>query len=129
MVLQWSAFFAAQNQSNFEFQETERNAIMMMDSLIKNQDTQNPQYGSARLNTEKKRVQPNNIEKSLLERIVLAQETEQQPVFFQKIELIFEDSQKQIVFETEKKEQCLSVERFVVIENRKAIIRGVVCRE
>ena len=115
-----------QNQNDFAFQELERNTIMMMDSLLKNRDTQHPQYGAALLAGTKKRVQSNHIDRALLEAIPFAQSIENQPVFFQKIEIVFAND-SETIFETEKQGNCLSLERFVLFENQKALLRGVVC--
>jgi hypothetical protein len=129
LMLQWSGQWMQEQQNSFESNELERNALMVMDSLIKNRDTKNPQYGSAMLDTGKKRVKSNQLEKQLLEKIPEAQEKESAPVFFQKIELLFENGKRETVFELPKKGKCLSVERFGIVENQKVRIQGTVCHE
>ncbi|MBU0636071.1 hypothetical protein KKE06_03525 [Candidatus Micrarchaeota archaeon] len=127
IVLEWNAFFVFQHQNDFEFQELERNSSMMIDSLLKNRDTVNPQYGAAQLSPRKHRVQSNQLDRSLLEKIPFTQAIDNQPVFFQKIELVF-STHSETIFETEARGNCLSLERLGIIENQKTIVRGVICR-
>lgn len=129
LVLQWSGFWVQETKSNFESLELERNGIMLMDSLVKNHDAEKPQYGAAVLDNQKKRVRSNVLERRLLQAIPAAQEKEKVPIFFQKLELVFQEGTSQKIFETEKRGKCLSLERLVVIENKKAVLRGMVCRE
>lgn len=118
-----------ETKNNFEYQELQRNGLMMMDSLAKNRDAKKPQYGSAVFDEEKRRVQSNELDKQLLQAIPAAQLDENAGVFFQAIELRFADGTRETVFETEKKGNCLAVERFVLIEGKKVVVAGVVCRE
>lgn len=118
-----------ETKNNFEYQELQRNAIMMMDSLVKNRDTEKPQYGSAVFDAEKRRVQSNQLDKQLLQAIPAAQLDENAGVFFQAIELRFADGTRETIFETAKNGNCLAVERLVIIEEKKTVVRGVVCRE
>jgi hypothetical protein len=129
LVMQWTGDWMQNRRDDFESGELERNCLMMMDSLVKNRDTEKPQYGAAALDGGKKRVESNRLEKQLLEKIPESQENENSPVFFQQIELQFLDGARETVFELPKKGTCLSAERLVVIENRKAVVRGAVCRE
>lgn len=129
LVLQWLGFWMQETKNGFESQELQRNALMMMDSLVKNRDTEKPQFGAAVFDAEKKRVRSNALERQLLQAIPSAQEKENLPVFFKKIELRFADGKKETIFEIADGTNCLSVERFVVVGTKKALVQGTICHE
>jgi len=129
LVLQWNSFWMRETKTNFESQELQRNAIMMMDSLVKNRDAEKPQYGTALFDAEKRRVQSNQLDRQLLQAIPAAQQDENAAVFFQAIELRLADGTRETIFETQKNGDCLALERFVLMEEKKTVVRGVVCRE
>lgn len=117
---------AALNQIITEKQEKELNylkskAIFFADSLIKNSNEKEPEKGIAFYNEEKKRVEENVIDLSLMEKI-------EEKNFPEKLKEIRIDFGEEIKF-GEKKGNCFEVRRFVLIQQtgKKGIIYVTAC--
>jgi len=106
--------------------ELEKNAVMLIDTMVKNRNEENPALGAAVFNGEKLRVEENNIDLELLKRL---NPIVSQSVFVKKIELLFKDGARKTIIENSLGENCLGVERFVLVEEKKALLRCVVCVE
>jgi len=106
---------------NIERIELQRNAFFAIDSMAKNRDEERPLLGLALYDVEKHRVLSNEIDTMLLENA--------KPVLFKnffissvsagKIEKVFEKS----------KQKCISVNRLVFMNEKKEMLKVVVCEK
>lgn len=128
LVLSFFHGTVEQTVQRFDSLELERNAIFLADSLIKSRDETNPQYGSAVFSSELHRVKANEIDLALLAQISATQQAENSRVYFQTIELKFENG-SQMIFDNSSNGDCLSVERFVLANKQKAVLRMVICHD
>lgn len=118
-----------QTVQSFDSLELQRNAFFLTESLIKNRNETLPQYGSAVFSAEKHRVLSHQLDLGLLNQIPAGQERDNQPVFFKKIEVEPSNGPRQTVFDLERGQNCLSMERFVVWQNQKTVLRTTVCHD
>ncbi|MFH0955393.1 MAG: hypothetical protein V1777_04790 [Candidatus Micrarchaeota archaeon] len=126
------SFFHSQVEQSirrFDSQELQANAVFLADSLLKNRDETNPQYGSAVFSASLHRSKTNEIDLELLRQIPAAQESENSPVFFKKIELKNADGSTETIFDNSRGQNCLWIERFVLVNRQKTVLRGLVCHE
>lgn len=100
---------------------------MRMDSLVKNHSAEQPADGAAAWSGLRHRATSNNMEKSLLQAVGHLQEAEPTSVFFQELMLIDENGVLEKLLETPRSENCLLVERLVVIESKAFLLKGTVC--
>jgi len=112
----------AENEKNIALW---KNTLYFADTIIKNRAEENSVLGSAAKDAEKKRVKSNEIELMLLKK---AEEIENTEFFLKEITVVFEDSEENIFFK-KKGKNCVIVERLVLIENKKALLRIGGCNE
>lgn len=117
--------FAEQEVKNEKEIEKELFGLALSEAIIKNRNEKNPINGAAYYNIEKKRVEANIIDISLLEKI--------QPKDFGKFSLasLYEriEHGKRYYFENNN-ENCIAIERFVIIKEiipRKTVLGVVIC--
>ena len=117
--------FVEQELQNEKEIEKELFGLALSETIIKNRNENNPINGAAFFNIEKKRVETNIIDISLLEKI--------QPKDFGKFSLssLYEriENGKKYYFENNN-ENCIVIERFVIINGiipRKTILGVVIC--
>lgn len=117
--------FAEQELRNEKEIEKELFGLALSEAIIKNRNESNPINGAAYFNNEKKRVEANIIDISLLEKIRYKE--------FGKFSLsgLYERNEngKRYYFENNKK-NCIAIERFVIIREiipRKTILGVVIC--
>ncbi|MGI6589080.1 MAG: hypothetical protein ACOX1V_00230 [Candidatus Iainarchaeum sp.] len=108
--------------------ELDQKAIFITDSLIKNQNTNQPLLGGCIYDEEKKRVLTNNIDYL---KIKEASGLKINNFFVESITLEFlkTNQTEKIIYSTKQTNQCTSVKRFVVTNNQKTIIEVRVCKE
>lgn len=121
----WIGFQTNEAKNRLTFLELEKNAVMVADSLVKNHSPSEPFLGVARKDTEKKRVQSNQLDSQLLSSFSNSNDS---VVFVQKLELIFENS-RQTIFEENHGTNCLSVERLVQVQNQKILVHVTICHD
>ena len=117
--------FAEQELRNEKEIEKELFGLALSEAIIKNRNVDNPINGAAYFNNEKKRVEANILDISLLEKIRYKE--------FGKFSLsgLYEriENGKKYYFENNK-ENCTAIERFVIINElipRKTILGVVIC--
>jgi hypothetical protein len=113
----------AQQTKNFE---REKNAIMLLDALVKNSSQENPALGAAKFDATKHRVIENNID---VEKIKQANPIISEKISIRKISLRYEDGSQEKILENSLGTNCLGIERLVLANNKKALLKGVVCIE
>ena len=109
--------------------ENQQNALFVMDSLVKNHNTEHPYLGSAAFDSQKHRVRSNELDSKLL--LHLSAEHGDNIVRFVKLELRFFDGENQMLVSEENTDQknCVGIERVVLVSKRKALLFGVICRD
>lgn len=117
--------FAEQELQNEKEIEKKLFGLALSEAIVKNRNEDNPINGAAYFNNEKKRVEANIIDVSLLEKIRYKE--------FGKFSLsgIYERNEngKRYYFEKDK-ENCIVIERFVIINElipRKTVLGVVIC--
>ena len=110
------------------------NGIFLMDSLVKNNDQNNPLMGSAYFNSRLKRVEQNVVDEGLLKKISEKSEQRQFAGFFVKSVSFQQKGQEpQKIFETPQNGACIGIERFAILKGdfskEKVKITAVVCNE
>lgn len=108
--------------------ELERSAVFLTDSLIKNNDPNFSQYGSAALDFSKKRVLSNELDAGLLSQVPFGQSQEPTGVFFNKVLVRFFGGETQTVLDGGPKPDCAGVRRVVRVSGQKAVLETEVCR-
>jgi hypothetical protein len=106
----------------------QKNAFLLADSLVKNRNEAIPLLGSASFDEKKHRVLSNVLDKALLEKID-ASALGTDKYFAKSLSLRYNGSGEEKLFETGRQSSCLAVERFVFVENKKAVLRLVFCSE
>ncbi|MFH1752383.1 MAG: hypothetical protein ABH821_05610 [archaeon] len=127
--------FVSQNigfqEDNYKNLLLEKQTVFILDSLIKNNYSENPLTGSAFYNNETKRVESNVLDLRLLERINESDFNgfsgfELKEVSFESIE-----GSKRVFLEKEiVKGNCYSLERLVIVKgliNEKGLLKVVNC--
>ena len=110
------------------------NGVFLMDSLVKNNDENNPLMGSAYFNGRLKRVEQNVVDIGLLKKTGGKSEQQQFNGFFVK-SISFQPKGKdpQIIFEKMQHSTCIGIERFAILKDgfsqEKGKITAVVCNE
>lgn len=110
------------------------NGIFLMDSLVKNNDENNPLMGSAYFNSRLKRVEQNVVDIGLLKKISEKSEQGQFIGFFVKsVSFQLKGREPQKIFEKIQKGTCIGIERFAILKEdfseEKGKITAVVCNE
>jgi hypothetical protein len=104
----------------------EKNAAMLADSLVKNRDLQFPIYGAAKFDGIRKRVLSNEIDEGLL---ATANGTEEMPFAVKEIS-VAQKKGGMLRFEGGEAEgECIAVERLVVLNGEKSLLKVVVCAD
>ncbi len=127
-LLTFAITLANQTQNtlnNLQDFELEEKTIAITDSLVKNRDENNPLFGSCAVDYEKKRVLTSVIDIELLRK---AQTVDFEGIFAKQITIKKNDYVENIFLETRDSNQCISVKRFALIENKKSILEVVICR-
>jgi len=104
----------------------QRKALFAADSLVKNRDNENPALGAAILDTQKHRVMSNEIDIALLRK---AKAINGGGFAIKEISLEFKGGEKEIIFSEPGAApgDCIAVERAVLAEEKKAVVRMVAC--
>lgn len=108
--------------------ELDQKAIFITDSLVKNQNLNNPLLGACIYDEEKKRVISNNLDYLMLKN---SKELKIMEYFVESISINFlrTNQTEKITYLNEKTKECTSVKRFLLINNEKAIMEVKVCKE
>lgn len=101
--------------------EFQKNALMQMDSMMKNFDENNALNGIAFENFAKKRIETAKIEP---EKLLQVKEKS-----IKEIKLITKNNSKTLIENNPKSKECLSLQRMGISNNEKTIVRIVVCNE
>lgn len=95
-----------------EREELKRNGMMLIDSLVKNSDEENPLIGSCYFNPELRRVEENVLDYGLLKKI-----NSNKGYGFVKEVFIETKKGKEVLFKEKKEGDCIVLKRFVLIRN------------
>lgn len=106
--------------------ELEKNAVMLLDAMVKNRNAENPSLGAAVFDGEKHRAMENNIDLDYLKQ---ANPAIAKNVFLKSLELVFKDGARKTIIESPFGKNCLGVSRLVLVGGKKALLEGVVCVE
>jgi len=109
------------NKEIEEFYYIKSKAVFFADSLVKNSNSEEPEKGIAFYNTEKKSVEENVIDLSLMEKI----EEKNFPKYLKEIRLEFEE--KKIII-GKKQANCFEARRFVLVKEKKGVLFVSVCK-
>ncbi|MBU1120440.1 MAG: hypothetical protein ABIE23_00865 [archaeon] len=93
-------------------EQLRKNGMMLIDSLVKNSDEENPLIGSCYFNPELKRVEENVLDYGLLKKINSNKGYE-----FVKEAFIETKEGKEGLFKEKKEGDCIVLKRFVLIRN------------
>ena len=117
---------AAKAEENRNF-SLKKNALFLADSLVKNRDENNPLLGAAVFDAGKKRVLSNELDFGLLKEIG---GIDANGFFVKTVSLEWKDANRETIFSSGKPgANCVSAERFVLANNRKAKLTVRVCDE
>lgn len=116
----------SENTRQLEQFELEKNAVMLLDTMVKNHNEENPALGAAFYNEEKHRVEENKIDIDYLKQ---ANPIVTKSIFVNSIELQFFDGTSEAVIYSGIGTNCLGIERPVIAREKKALLKGVVCVE
>ena len=117
---------AASTVSDFELEEK---SLLIADSFVKNYSSENSLLGACILDMDKKRVLLNQLSFENLSKI---KPFSQDRIFVKSISysLLPSPSFSVIILDSSKSfSSCVSAKRFVLIDNQKAIVEVLVCRE
>ncbi|MCX6798667.1 MAG: hypothetical protein NTW59_01050 [Candidatus Diapherotrites archaeon] len=108
--------------------ELQKNALLLADSLVKNNNAENPLLGAAFFDNEKHRVLSNVVQKELLRE---AQADSFGGWHAQALSLKTKNGAEETFFAEEKQagKDCVAVERFVIAGTEKALLRVAACEE
>ncbi len=109
------------NKEVEEFYYIKSKAVFFADSLVKNSNSEEPEKGIAFYNPEKKRVEENVIDQSLLKKI----EEKNFPEYLKEIRLEFEGEK---IIAGEKKGNCFEARRFVLVKEKKGVLFVSACK-
>ena len=104
--------------------ELEKNAIMAADSLVKNRNPEEPLYGAAVFDSMKRRTGNNRIDPKLLAGIG---EIKDAPFVIKELSAISEKGTQRYFVQNQGHGNCLAVERLVIMEDEKTLLRMVLC--
>lgn len=116
-----------EKQASFiEENELKTHAIFLADSIVKNSDENNSFYGMALFDSEKHRVKSNEISPKFIEK--------EPPLsgkfFIREISAEFKNGVVKKIFEKNLEgKNCIAIERFVLLEGKKAKLNLAVCSE
>ncbi len=103
----------------------QRNAIFLTDSLVKNNNPEQALLGSASLDEKRHRVLSNQLDREML---LAATGFENEGFFVSRLSFeLF--GKERIVFEENQGNECIALDRVVLIEGARGKIRVVLCEK
>ncbi len=106
--------------------DLQRNAIFLVDSLVKNNDAGQPLLGSALFDAEKHRVLSNNLDSFLLGS---AAQFEKDGFFVSRVSFKDEFGIEQVFFKGTAGSNCLALDRVVLLNGAKGLLAVNVCEK
>jgi len=104
--------------------ELQRNAILILDAMTKNRNTQNPALGAACLDEEKKRVMQNEIDPKLIEKA--------KPIETDSVEttrLTIKAGEEKTIFQKQGRGNCITLNRAITINGKTGTIELTTCEK
>ena len=124
ILLNYSAFAEGAAQAGRDY-ALQKNALFLLDGIVKNSSAGNPMLGAAKFDAEKRRALSNELD---LVKAGNFRQIENTEFRVREISLHFKDGAVETLFEENAGGgDCVSLDRFVLAGGRKALLRAVVC--
>lgn len=117
----------AHSLGNIENFSLQKNALFLLDSMLKNRNAENALIGAALFDAEKHRVKSNEID---YEKLKSAAQIESDEFFVHDILLEWYNGMEERIFsDSGEAVNCIGVERVALVEGKKALVRLVLCEK
>lgn len=103
----------------------QRNAVMLIDSMVKNRDEKQPLLGSALYDEKKHRVLSNQLDLHMFPK---AGQLPSELFFVSRLSLKAGSQEKTVLFQTGRK-NCVSLDRIVLVSGKIGKVEAVVCEK
>jgi hypothetical protein len=124
IIVLMSSYFQNYNFNLNQFKDNEltEKTIFLADSFIKNRNIENSLFGSCQIDYEKKRIISNQLDESLFDKI---KQIDIENFFVKEIKL----NDTQIFQDLLESKDCVTVKRYVLINNDKKILSLKGCKK
>lgn len=132
LVLANLAAIVEADAGNAQDFSVERAGIYLLDSMVKNHDTNNPALGAAYFDSAKRRVEEGVVDYALLQNAEPGRLDLGRGVYAQRLFAEYKSGRTETFYEGARKGECITFERFVLLGKplpEKAKIGLVVCSE